>query len=581
MLAGRRVVAIACGHRHSVALTQGGELWTWGRGEHGRLGHGDDRDQPVPRRVVALSDRNVRAIACGGAHTVALVVPSAVYTWGLGRNGRLGTGDESDRNIPSPIVIDNQGTMTHAYRALMGSDVPRSARSGRIRAIACGWAFTLTLSASGRVRAFGAGSDGQCGSLPNEDRHTAVEVRGLRKIVSVACGYHHALAVDRHGALFAWGYGAQGQLGLGPREMVPEPARVGIGRTRASTPVPPTSPIVSPVSHIPPPCPSPASQPPPQSSPLWEDDGDERNGDGADAVSISHAACGQFHSLLLSSTGTVYAAGSNQHGELGLGHTRSTRVFEPMLKLPIHSRVRQLAAGQHFSLLMFRDANASSVGTTASQPNLELRSGRLFLWKSVPLARRIVQLGFGGAEWKSRYAVLSCASLQFFRDPTESQPEFTLPLGPELRVVARNGSSCGSSEAASSTATSVATSVSSASVEVADEELVQFSIWKLTPRVSSIANAAPEMSLVIRLKAKSERRRRKWVQALRRGIAAHRPNPRSRSMALAATGRKAATRDDNYAETWRTRILPEMRKGGVYPAKEVSSQELLRRGIPK
>ena len=360
--------------------------------------------------------------------------------------------------------------------------------------------------------------------------------------------------------------------------MVPEPARVGIGRTRASTPVPPTSPIVSPVSHIPPPCPSPASQPPPQSSPLWEDDGDERNGDGADAVSISHAACGQltlFYCLLWNRV----RSWSNQHGELGLGHTRSTRVFEPMLKLPIHSRVRQLAAGQHFSLLMFRDANASSVGTTASQPNLELRSGRLFLWKSVPLARRIVQLGFGGAEWKSRYAVLSCASLQFFRDPTESQPEFTLPLGPELRVVARIGS-CGSSEAASSTATSVATSVSSASVEVADEELVQFSIWKLTPRVSSIANAAPEMSLVIRLKAKSERRRRKWVQALRRGIAAHRPNPRSRSMALAATGRKAATRDDNYAETWRTRILPEMRKGGVYPAKEVSSQELLRRGIP-
>ena len=44
VLAGRRVVQVACGHQHSVALTLRGEVWSWGRGDHGRLGHGDSRD---------------------------------------------------------------------------------------------------------------------------------------------------------------------------------------------------------------------------------------------------------------------------------------------------------------------------------------------------------------------------------------------------------------------------------------------------------------------------------------------------------------------------------------------------------
>ena len=90
---------------------------------------------------------------------------------------------------------------------------------------------------------------------------------------------------------------------------------------------------------------------------------------------------------------------------------------------------------------------------------------------------------------------------------------------------------------------------------------------------------SPEMALVLRLKAKSERRRRKWVSALRRAIGTHRPNPRRSALSL--TGRKAATREDNYAETWRTKVLPSMRNGMDFSAsRDLSAQEVLRRGIP-
>jgi len=40
-LAGKQVIQIACGSTHSAAVTSEGELYTWGRGSYGRLGHGN------------------------------------------------------------------------------------------------------------------------------------------------------------------------------------------------------------------------------------------------------------------------------------------------------------------------------------------------------------------------------------------------------------------------------------------------------------------------------------------------------------------------------------------------------------
>lgn len=81
VLMGQRVVAVACGHLHSVVITQGGRLWSWGCGEHGRLGHGDEKDQVGPRLCEALLEYNVRSIGCGGAHTIAVTTPSRVHAW--------------------------------------------------------------------------------------------------------------------------------------------------------------------------------------------------------------------------------------------------------------------------------------------------------------------------------------------------------------------------------------------------------------------------------------------------------------------------------------------------------------------
>ena len=50
-LQGKHVRDVACGSGHSAAITSNGELYTWGQGEHGRLGHGDLLNQTKPKLV--------------------------------------------------------------------------------------------------------------------------------------------------------------------------------------------------------------------------------------------------------------------------------------------------------------------------------------------------------------------------------------------------------------------------------------------------------------------------------------------------------------------------------------------------
>lgn len=47
----KRIRDIACGSNHSAAITSSGELYTWGLGEYGRLGHGDSESQLLPKQV--------------------------------------------------------------------------------------------------------------------------------------------------------------------------------------------------------------------------------------------------------------------------------------------------------------------------------------------------------------------------------------------------------------------------------------------------------------------------------------------------------------------------------------------------
>ena len=56
----------------SRGLCDPGELYTWGKGRYGRLGHGDSEDQLRPKLVESLLGYRVIDVACGELTTTAL-----------------------------------------------------------------------------------------------------------------------------------------------------------------------------------------------------------------------------------------------------------------------------------------------------------------------------------------------------------------------------------------------------------------------------------------------------------------------------------------------------------------------------
>jgi alpha-tubulin suppressor-like RCC1 family protein len=85
------VVQVAAGSSHSMALTTTGELYAWGTGECGQLGHGGKESLAVPRVVDGIGGA-VTGMAGGNFHSLVTTAEGRVLTFGAGGNGRLGLG---------------------------------------------------------------------------------------------------------------------------------------------------------------------------------------------------------------------------------------------------------------------------------------------------------------------------------------------------------------------------------------------------------------------------------------------------------------------------------------------------------
>ena len=102
-LSGERAVSVSAGAYHSLALTSSSAVWSWGQGGLGALGHGDLQDQWQPTKIAAFAGQSVVAVSAGHEHSLALTGNGAVWSWGDGDCGMLGHGDEQNQLLPKKI----------------------------------------------------------------------------------------------------------------------------------------------------------------------------------------------------------------------------------------------------------------------------------------------------------------------------------------------------------------------------------------------------------------------------------------------------------------------------------------------
>ena len=102
-LRGIKVVQVACGDFHTGAISDQGRLFTWGKGDDGRLGHDSLENELLPRPVQALSSLKIEYVACGYVTTAAVTSTGDLYTWGGNEKGQLGHGDKDARHTPDLV----------------------------------------------------------------------------------------------------------------------------------------------------------------------------------------------------------------------------------------------------------------------------------------------------------------------------------------------------------------------------------------------------------------------------------------------------------------------------------------------
>eukprot|EP00929_Paragymnodinium_shiwhaense_P060877 TRINITY_DN30393_c0_g1_i4.p1 TRINITY_DN30393_c0_g1~~TRINITY_DN30393_c0_g1_i4.p1 ORF type:complete len:1774 (+),score=329.33 TRINITY_DN30393_c0_g1_i4:129-5450(+) len=100
------VKQIALGTLHSMVLTNGGHLYTWGGNSHGQVGNeSKGLHMWMPQRLEMGNGRSILQVAAGYDHCLAITVTQEVWAWGKGASGQLGTGYVRDESQPHRLDI--------------------------------------------------------------------------------------------------------------------------------------------------------------------------------------------------------------------------------------------------------------------------------------------------------------------------------------------------------------------------------------------------------------------------------------------------------------------------------------------
>ena len=190
-----RVQRVSLGLSHALVLMETGEVISYGKGEHGLLGHGDREDQSEPKVIEALRGVRVVAIAAGGEHSMVQTDGCGVLSFGSGEDGALGHGDEV-RLEPTAI---------------------EALRDVRVVAMAAGLAHSMVLTDEGNVLSFGRGTRGQLGHGVGEHQYEPTVIEALRgtRVVAIAAGDFHSMVLTEEGSVLSFGCGYDGRLGHG------------------------------------------------------------------------------------------------------------------------------------------------------------------------------------------------------------------------------------------------------------------------------------------------------------------------------------------------------------------------------
>ena len=99
-----RITKISSGINFTLALDDQGKVFVWGNNVYGQLGNGGQKNGQEPAMVQALITEKIVDISAADNFSGVVTENGEVYTWGFGNQGQLGHGDKSDQFLPRKIA---------------------------------------------------------------------------------------------------------------------------------------------------------------------------------------------------------------------------------------------------------------------------------------------------------------------------------------------------------------------------------------------------------------------------------------------------------------------------------------------
>jgi alpha-tubulin suppressor-like RCC1 family protein len=272
------ITEVAAAAFHTLLLTSGGKVMSWGSGCYGKLGHGNLMDVAEPQAIEGLSHEWICRIAVHDRHSSAVTRDGRLYQWGCGAGRRLGTYFSTDQLVPvefslpfavrtvactfeQTILLSMDGVLWHVvaedvvplpsssssfspspnksshdspeflvcFKRIMPPAEGDALPADGFQDVRAGVAHCLALSFGGEIYGWGQNQQGACGigsdlSVSLYPRRVDFPGRAHR----IVCGPHHSMALGEDGQFFVWGLNDRGQCGPGVAPIQHAPHRLSL-----------------------------------------------------------------------------------------------------------------------------------------------------------------------------------------------------------------------------------------------------------------------------------------------------------------------------------------------------------------
>ncbi|EPY27264.1 regulator of chromosome condensation [Strigomonas culicis] len=342
----KAISLLRAGPWHFAAVTKEGRVYTWGLGNNGRLGHGDEADQIPPTLVEALREKKVIEVACGSFHTVFVTADGEAYACGDNEGAQCGVVGEFNVLTPTLLKVCADRKVIHAgcgrHHTLLlletgefvafGSGIGLGVGVGYgLRMVRCQpvmenytslWLssgathnFALTIPKATTMLVLG---------VPHRGVPAAVTSVGLKEgILSCGIGSGFTLMISRRGSCYAFGVGGWGQLGYetsAAKDFTPDRVPVVPHATRLAY---------------------------------------------FSRTVVTYVAAGFSFSMAIIEGERVYAWGNNSYGQCGIGvdPKKFKRIPQPReIEWLCDKEIVQVACGSYFALAMSSSGDVYSWG---------------------------------------------------------------------------------------------------------------------------------------------------------------------------------------------------------------------------